>query len=178
MQVTQRKFKETERGKGLIWGFGFRVDILPWPVLRRVRSSMRGHLSLFQVERDYILEEKEHNKRKLWSLHGGQEEQQGCRVTPFLLVRSAGASGMTLIFLVFPQLAAASAGAATWPPAAPRAGMQPRSCSLGSASMRAVLSSITWIFPTRLAEVKNTFLVSREKKRGGKKNRNKYKCLG
>lgn len=69
---------------------------------------------------------------------------------------------MTLIFLVFPQLAAASAGAATRPLAAHPAKIQPRSCSLGSASTRAVLSSITWIFPATLAEVKNTLLVSRK----------------
>lgn len=87
-------------------------------------------------------------------------------------MQSAGASGMTLIFLVFPQLAAASAGAATRPPAARRAEIQPRSCSLGSASTRAVLSSITWIFPARLAEVKNTLLVSGKKKRKEKKDIN------
>lgn len=92
-------------------------------------------------------------------------------------MQSAGASGMTLIFLVFPQLAAASAGAATRPPAVRRAEIQPRSCSLGSASTRAVLSSITWIFPARLAEVKNTLLVSGKKKKERKK-RHKYKCLG
>lgn len=70
---------------------------------------------------------------------------------------------------MFPQLAAASAGAANRPPAARRAEMQPRSCSLGSASTTAVLSSITWTFPPTLAEVKNALLVSREKKRKEKK---------
>lgn len=65
MQVTQRKLKKKtpETGKALIWGLGFRVNILPWPVLRRVRSSVRGHSSLFQVERG-SLHFGEHEKEK------------------------------------------------------------------------------------------------------------------
>lgn len=76
---------------------------------------------------------------------------------------------MTLVFLVFPQLAAGSAGAVTRLPAARRAEMQPRCCSSGSASTRAVLSGTTWIFPPRLAEVKNALLVSRKREKKNKK---------